>query len=220
MKASLRSSGLDLERGGTIVMKKYLMFACLLVIVMFGTADAMAESIAGRFGVTGRLGFLIPHDSDFEDFKLETDAAFVGGGGLIYGIDRMFAVELDITRSEFGSNRVSGRNTGDFGITDIALGAQYRFNVQNPKLLPYLGAGLDILLTDYTTEFGVKAKVDDTVGIHLNGGLDYFFLKAIAVNVELKALVTAAADINAGVFTGHFDPSNVSGTVGIRYFFN
>jgi outer membrane protein len=202
------------------LMKKYLMCASLLVMVTVCASSAMAESIAGRVGITGRLGVLKPSDSDFDDRKLETDAGFVGGGGLIYGIDRNFAAELDITRTEFSSNRVSGQNEGDFGITNISLGAQYRFIEPQPKLVPYVGAGLDILLTEHSRPNGVKANVDNTFGIHLSGGVDYFFLKGVAVTAEMKAVLAVEADINSSTGTGHFDPSSLSGTVGVRYFFN
>ena len=201
-------------------MKKYLMCACLLVMVTVGASTAMAESIAGRLGITGRVGFLIPANSDFVDRKLETDVAFTGGGGLIYGIDRNFALELDVTRTEFSANRVSGIDEGDFGITNISFGAQYRFAEPQPKLVPYVGAGIDILLTEHTRPTGIKASVDDTVGIHLSGGVDYFFQKALAVTAELKAVLAMEADINASTLTGHFDPSSLSGTFGVRYFFN
>jgi outer membrane protein len=202
------------------LMKKYVMFACLLVVVTVSASSAMAESVAGRVGITGRIGFLIPSDSDFSDRKLETDAGFVGGGGLIYGLDRNFAAELDITRTEFSANRVSGQNEGDFGITNISLGAQYRFIEPQPKLVPYVGAGIDILLTDHTRPNGTKANVDNTFGVHLSGGVDYFFQKGVAVTAELKALLAVEADINTLSESGHFDPSSLSGTVGIRFFFN
>ena len=201
-------------------MKKHVMCACLLVLITVGASSAMAESIAGRVGITGRIGFLIPSDNDFDDRKLETDAGFVGGGGLIYGIDRNFAAELDITRTEFSANRVSGQNEGDFGITNISLGAQYRFMEPQPKLVPYVGAGIDILLTEHTRPNGIKANVDNSIGVHLSGGVDYFFQKGIAVTAELKALLAVDADINTSTGSGHFDPSSLSGTVGVRYFFN
>ncbi|RQW77198.1 MAG: porin family protein [Geobacter sp.] len=196
------------------------MCAYLLVILSVSATSAVAESIAGRVGVTGRIGFFLASSSDFDDRKLETDAGLVGGGGLIYGIDSNLAAELDITRTEFSANRVSGQNEGDFGITNISLGAQYRFMEPQPKLVPYAGAGIDILLTEHTRPNGTKANVDNTFGVHLSGGVDYFFRKELAVTAELKALLALEADINSSTGSGHFDPSSLSGTVGIRYFFN
>jgi outer membrane protein len=202
-------------------MKKLFIVVCLVVgVVTCGTASALAENIAGKLGITGRIGFLVPAVSDRNDFKLETDVGFVGGGGLIYGIDRHFAAEIDVTRSEFNTNLVSGPDRGDFGITDIGLGVQYRFDLQKPQWVPYVGGGLDILLTDYTTENGIHTNVDDTVGLYAKGGIDYFFMRQLAVTAEVKGVAAVEADIHGpGPISGHFDPSNFSSTFGIRYFF-
>jgi outer membrane protein len=186
------------------------------------TGTAFADSIQGRVGVTGRIGFLIPADSDLGDLKVETDAGFVGGGGFIYGIDKNFAAEIDVTRTEFGSNRVSGINTGDFGITNVSLGGQYRFTIGQPKLVPYVGAGLDILISDFENRFGISQDVDTTVGVHGSGGVDYFIMKQLALTAEAKFVVAPETDIKPrpGEPGGNFDPSSFSTTFGVRFFFN
>lgn len=205
-------------------MKKIVMLACMALSLTLAT-NAMADSIAGRFGVTGRIGFLVPADSEFVNgpftVKGDTDTAFVGGGGFIYGIDKNWAVELDITRTEFGAN-TGGFKEGDFGTTNISLGGQYRFiNLPVKKLVPYAAAGLDILLNDFQYTDGTKADVDTVVGVHLAGGVDYFVLKQLAVTGQLKGVIAPDADITVfGVRDGKFDPSSLSMTFGVRYFFN
>lgn len=202
-------------------MKKIVFLASLVLMFAVGSGAALADSIKGRLGVTGRIGFLLPADSDFENFKLESDAGFLGGGGFIYGITDNLAAEIDVTRSEFGVNLPNGQDQGDFGITNISLGVQYRFMIPQPKLVPYAGAGLDILVNDYSRPSGVSANVDTTVGVHLCGGIDYFFMKQLALNAELKGIVAPEVDIHTSDGrSGNFDPSGISGTVGIRLFFN
>ncbi|MCM2356750.1 MAG: porin family protein [Geobacteraceae bacterium] len=200
-------------------MTRKIFSLCLAALLVMAAGTAMADSIQGRLGVTGRVGFLIPADSDLNDLKLETNVGLIGGGGLIFGITRNLAAELEITRMDFSAERVSGRDEGDFGITNIAIGAQYRFMAQPQQLVPYAGAGLDILLTDYERPGGFRARVDDMVGIHLCGGVDYFFMKQMAATAEVRAVLAPEVDINlAG--GGNFDPSGVSTTFGIRVFFN
>ncbi|KAF0220506.1 MAG: outer membrane [Geobacteraceae bacterium] len=201
-------------------MKRIIVLAFMAWAITLVAGNAMADSIAGRFGMTGRIGFLIPADNDFNDRKLETDAGFVGGGGFIYGIDKNLAAEIDVTRTEFGSNLVSGPDQGDFGITNISLGVQYRFMITPQQLVPYAGGGLDILLNDYKRENRTKPDVDTVVGVHLAGGIDYFVLKQLALNAEAKAVIAPEADINQPGNSGHFDPSSFSGTFGVRLFFN
>jgi len=89
-----------------------------------------------------------------------------------------------------------------------------------PKLVPFVGAGIDILLTEHTRPNGIKANVDNSFGVHLSGGADYFFLKGVAVTAELKGVLAVDADIRTPSGSGHLDPSSLSGTVGVRYFFN
>ncbi|GFO55371.1 outer membrane protein [Geomonas sp. Red276] len=195
---------------------KKLIIACLAATLSLTAATAGAESISGRVGLTGRVGFQVPADNESDFFHNSTDTGIVGGGGIIYGIDSRFAVEAEVTRSGFGSE------TGDFGVTDVSFGGQYRFANLDRRFVPYLGAGLDILLSDYYPYGGGTRDVDTTVGVHLSGGLDYFIQRQLAFTAELKGVLAPDTDINDrfGTHVGNFDPSSFSGTFGLRYFFN
>ncbi len=191
-------------------MKKLLAIACATATLSLAAGPALADSIQGRLGITGKIGFMIPSDNDFGPFDNKTNAGIIGGGGLIYGIDNHFAAEIDITRSAYGSD------AGDFGVTNVALGAQYRFVLDQPKLVPYLGAGLDILMIDADQ----GREVDTTVGVHASAGADYFIMKQVALTAEAKLVLAPDTDINGPSGRGNFDPNNFSTTFGVRYFFN
>jgi len=194
-------------------MKKLLVLACATATFSLATGYAMADSIKGRLGVTGKVGFLFPANGDIGFVKNNTDAGIIGGGGFIFGIDDHFAAEVDITRSEFNSD------FGNFGVTNVALGAQYRFMLDQPRLVPYLGGGLDLLLIDADR----GRSVDTTVGVHASAGIDYFLMKQLALTTEAKLVVAPDTDIKdpAGPSgNGNFDPTSLSATFGVRYFFN
>lgn len=209
-------------------MKKLLMLACLTATISLACGTAMADSINGRIGVTGRIGFLIPADSEdvgSGSVAVDTDASFVGGGGFIYGIGDNIAVEIDITHAEFSSHphNVSALKDGDFATTNVALGAQYRFiNLPITKLVPYAGAGIDILINDFRADSGERRDVDTVLGAQLVGGVDYFIMKQLAITGEIKGVLAPNADIigPSGQKIGSFDPSSVTVTGGVRYFFN
>jgi len=212
-------------------MKKIIIASLLLAFVCTLTAaTAMADDITGKFGVTGRVGFLVPANSDFE-FNVDTDVGIVGGGGFIYGFTRNIALELDITHTDFNGN-AAGKNVGSFETNNISLGAQYRFpdllthllphTLPDllPRLTPYVGGGLDILLNDFTAVDGTKTDVDAVIGLHLSGGADYFLTKQLALTGQMKFVMAPNADINlGGRKIGNFDPMNFSMTFGVRYFF-
>jgi outer membrane protein len=198
-------------------MKKLIVLACLATTVSMTAGTAIADSIKGKLGVTGRIGFSSPADNNAEFIDNRTDSGFIGGGGLIFGIDDHIAAELEVTRTNFGSD------TGDFGVTDFSLGGQYRFALQQRQLVPYLGVGVDILVSDYDENGGFRSDVDTTVGGHISGGIDFFLQDNLALTAEAKVIIAPDAKITdrqSGDNAGNFDPSSFSTTIGVRYFFN
>lgn len=189
-------------------MKKLLVLACATATLSLATGSAIADSIQGKLGVSGKIGFLVPSESDFSPDNKNADAGYIIGGGFIYGIDKHFAAEFEITHSELNSN---------FGVTNFTLGAQYRFALNQPKLVPYVGTGLDLIM-GYADR---GRDVDTTVGFHVSGGIDYFIMKELALCTEAKLVVAPDTDINGPTGKqGTFDPTAFSTTFGVRYFFN
>lgn len=196
-------------------MKKNLFMALLAATLLLAAGTVNADSINGRFGVTGKLGFVVPADNESDFIHNRTDTGFIGGGGIIFGIDDHLALSAEATRSSFGSE------TGDFRVTDVSFGGQYRFQPR-ARLVPYLGAGIDILASDYSPYDGHIRDVDTTLGAHVAGGLDFFVHRQVALSWELKGVLAPNTDItnSYGDHVGNFDPSSFSGTFGARFFFN
>ncbi|GFE62648.1 porin family protein [Geobacter sp. AOG2] len=199
-------------------MNKIIYCCCLAAALFLATTPAMADDIKGRLGVTGRLGFLVPADSELQGRSADTDTDFVGGGGFIYGITKNIAAEFEITHTSFD---VHGNNTmgGNAETINYSLGGQYRFDVAVPQFTPYVGAGLDILINDFTYSDGTKTDVDSCVGVHISGGADYFVTRQFALTAQLKAVLAPSADINYQGKAGNIDPTSLSMTFGARYFF-
>lgn len=203
-------------------MTRKLVVFCAAALLTLAAGAAMADSIQGRLGVTGRIGFIVPADGEAVGTGVavsrNSDVGFIGGGGFIYGVTDNIAAELDITHAGFGSDFPGGRV--DFDTTNVTLGVQYRFLNMVPvrRLVPYGGGGIDILLNGADNGLGV----DDVVGVHLNAGVDYFIQRQLAVTAEVKGILAPDADITFPGFgkVGDFDPSSFSTTFGVRYFFN
>jgi len=204
-------------------MRKPFVHVCVVLCLLVAAGSAAAESIKGRIGVTGRVGMHVPSDSRssllYQD--LETDIGFRGGGGLIFGITDNLALEFDVTHYWFDAEFVSIK-VQEFATTDISLGVQYRFNSPSlGPLVPYVGGGVDVLLSDTTNRYGENGDVDTVPGVHANGGVDYFITRQLAVNADLKVVAAPEADVKfRGVKMGDYDPTSFSATVGFRFFFN
>jgi outer membrane protein len=204
-------------------MNKLCGIICLAAVAAL-SAPAFAEDITGKLGVTGRLGFTVPADSEATDVSphetIDTDTGFTGGGGVIFGLNRSVAAEIDITHTDFDGH-LGGIRQGNFETTDFSFGLQYRFYEQIPHLVPYTGVGFNILLNDFTFFDGVKADVDTVLGLHAKAGVDYFVTRRLALTGEVKGLIAGDADIkDAGVKIGNYDPMGITTTFGVRYFFN
>ena len=227
-------------------MKKILFVATAVLLLMAGTA--MADSIAGKVGITARGGASYIFNSNWTDAQIAAwliDPAIVvkkdinagwgwtGGGGIMYGITDNLAVDFDVIYLQTGL-----KGTGDGVETtigtgktvDFALGAQWRF-MPTSHFVPYVGAGVDVLWNMIDVDNGFKTTVDitglnvaTTFGGHLSAGADYFFTPNIALNAEIRGLLSTKGDIKAdndptGTVRAQYDPSNVSAFLGIRFFF-
>lgn len=192
-------------------MKKWCLLFSLGAVLALAAGAAHGEDIRGRLGVTGRLGFAAPADSDVFGFNVSADPGFTGGGGLIFGVTDTIALEADVSHADYDSGF-------GFTTTDISFGAQYRFvNLPVQHLVPFVGGGLSVLING--ADNGLD--VDTVVGAHAKGGVDYFLTRDLAATAELKWAIAPNADIRdfRGVKIGNFDPINFSTMVGMRYFF-
>ena len=197
-------------------MRRVILLATLTIILATGTA--MADSIDGRLGLTGKAGVLVPLKDDFISNTTESKTGFAFGGGLIYGFGKNFAAELDVTHVPKLDVEISGSKAYEASFTDLSLGVQYRFAPEN-RLVPFVGAGVDFIKGDLTNISGAKYDLEWTAGGHVNAGLDYFINRGIALNADFRGVYTAKGDIKDGdVWVGEYDPMSFIGTVGVRFF--
>jgi outer membrane protein len=199
-------------------MKRLLAFAAgALLAATFFAGPAAADDLRGRLALTAKLGVVNPRDSEItkggDRVVVSTDAGFIVGGGLLYGVDDNVAFELELVRSSCDTAA-----WGDAQVKDLSFGAQYRFP-ERSRLVPYLGAGVDVLINDLERS---ASSADTVLGVHLAGGIDYLLTRQVALTAELRGVEAFSADVKGldGSRVGSFDPSNISFMVGGRFFFN
>jgi len=192
------------------------------VLLMLCASNALAASIGGRLGLTVRGGMTSPANQRLIDGEqLSTDKDFVYGGGLIYGISNNIATEFEVLYSKVNAD-FAGVDVADIKTTDISLGLQYRFLGTAPfqRAVPYVGAGVDVLVPSISFKDGSDGNIDPAVGAHLKGGVDLYITPYVALNAEVKGLLAAESDIRVdGVKEAKYDGSSFSGLVGLRLFF-
>ncbi|QWV95111.1 porin family protein [Geomonas oryzisoli] len=188
----------------------------LMIFISTVTAGpAMAADIDGRLGLTGKVGFLMPVQDDFITGVDDTNTGLAAGGGLIYGVGKNVVAELDITHVPTLRVEAAGAKVGEATLTDISLGLQYRFTPEK-LLVPYLGAGVDLIKGKFTNLADRRYGLEWTTGGHVSAGVDYFVTRGIALTAELKGIFAPAGNIKTT--PQEYNPNSFVGTVGIRLF--
>lgn len=192
-------------------MKRCMSIVFMIILTAGTVGSAGAESIKGRLGATGRLGFIVPSDE-----PADAQSGFAGGGGLIFGITDILAAEADVV---YASNIEFNNAQGEIRQTDVAVGLQVRNNVPDSKLTAYLGAGLDILFINNAENLGQKLDSDPAFGGHIRGGADYFLTRQLALNLDLRGSFFPDVHLTNGGTTVVYDPISFIGMAGVRVFF-
>lgn len=201
-------------------MHKAFISALVTIFTLFASI-AMADTIDGRLGFTGRLGFITPinsGDSDFINGMSKTETGFAGGGGLIYGFGNHMAAEAEVLQMPKLDVKNNGVKTYEATLTDISAGLQYRF-IPDCKVVPYIGAGADFIKGNLKHVNGTEYDLDWTYGGHLSLGVDWFLTRGIALTAEARGVRAISGDILSGsTKVSEYDPFWVQGTIGIRLF--
>jgi outer membrane protein len=224
-------------------MKKIVLVATAVLLLFASTA--MADSIKGKFGITARGGASYILNSEWTDEMVADSGGLdksikpgigLGGGlGIMYGITDNLSVNFDVIYMQADFKATGGGEELTIGkgkTIDFALGAQWRF-MPKSRFVPYIGAGVDIMVNrlDLTDEaqdglnsVGLSVDVANTYGGHLSVGGDFFITPNIALNAEIRGLYSTKGDIkveygSASLAVAEYNPTNISGFIGIRFFF-
>lgn len=196
-------------------MRNLLILAVVSIFTLV-TSTAMADSIAGRLGVTARVGATLPLKDDFIKGTSDTNAGGAVGGGLIYGFSEHVAADVEVLHMPQLDVQANGVKTYEAAITDVSLGVQFRFFTMN-KLVPYVGLGPDFITADLKHVNGAGYKLDWTFGGHVNLGFDWFITPGIAMSTDVRGVYASDGDVLSGsTKVSEYRPQWFQGTVGVR----
>lgn len=197
-------------------MRKLVLVLASLITML--ATNAMAESIANRFGVSAKIGAMMPFKDDFIKGTSETSAGFAAGGGLIYGFSDLIAADVEVLHMPQLDVKSGGVKTFEAALTDVALGVQFRF-LNKQHIVPYVGLGPDFITADLKHVNGTSYKLDWTYGGHVNVGADWFITPGIAMNVDLRGVYAADGDVvKDSTLVSEYRPQWFMGTIGVRLF--
>ncbi len=190
--------------------------------LLIGVSTAMADTIANRFGLTGRFGFAAPvkvGDAEFiNGHSNDTKSGLAWNGGFIYGFTDHLAGELEISYLPRLDVEVAGIKAYEAKVADYAIGVQYRF-MPTGQVVPYVGLGIDFINGDLDHVNGTGYDLDWTYGGHVGAGVDWFLTKGIALTADLRGTGAMSGDVKRGeTKVTEYDPFWIQGTIGVRLF--
>lgn len=181
------------------------------------------------------IGLILDEEHILLDKEIKSRIGWAGGGGFMYGITDNLAVTFDVMylKVKLEASGVGvNENFATAKTVDLSVGAQWRF-MPKSTFVPYVGAGFDYLWNklDYDVEgygpppyMSPSLEVGSTYGVHVSAGADYFFTPNIALNAEVRSLFSTKSEATLKWAYGQsslaeYNPTNISGFVGVRFFF-
>jgi outer membrane protein len=218
-------------------MKKHaLLLFIVTAFLLFSSNVGLAQDNAGKFGVGARVAYVNYSDDEYDIFGLDIDEkpddAAMYGGNLTYFFHKYFSVELSVdyvsTDVEVSALGMS-TDVGELTQVPVLLTGRMHFST-NPKVSPYLGGGVGYYFNDFDSKRavaesiygpGAKMDVDDSVGYHVDGGVEVFVTEHAAINLDIKYTWN---EIEFSVNVPGFDDEEVEANAfiagaGIKYYF-
>lgn len=165
-------------------MKKILL--SLLIIAYYASPGA-AVDLTGRWGINGNVGVLFP----VGDLSDVADTSFVFGEKLLYGFRNNFLLEVNVSYSPLSEDAdldALGINA-DLSVLELTGGVRYLLAPYG-RMTPYLSGGLGIYISSSNVKVSPlgfssgETNTEADVGLHLGGGLMYFFTDSTALDMQ------------------------------------
>lgn len=174
--------------------KQIVMVFCVTSMLLFCGNASLAQDNEGRFGVGARAAF-VDYSNDDRTFsgvgevELEPDDAVMYEVNLTYFPHEYFSLELGVdyveTDVDVNGVGISG-DGGEMEQVPVLLTGRFHFST-NPKVTPYLGVGIGYYFNDFdSNRDSPDVEVDDSIGFHVNGGIEVFVADDAAINLDIK----------------------------------
>jgi len=161
-------------------MKKFC-FTILIGTLFFGLEPASAQSVDGAVRIGAHLGY----GTDIESFGIGARGDYAVSPSILIAPDFMYY----FGKSDFGFE------TNWF---DINLNGNYLIEINNPDLVPYALAGLNVAVTSLKCDEILGALCNESnnteIGLNLGGGMDYTVGMLILFS-ELRVVIGEASQV-------------------------
>lgn len=192
------------------------------VLVPFTVHAEGVKDMTGKASVGVVTGTVFPKDSDIDN------TWYVIGGNFAYGINEYLAVGAEVGYTTW-EDKEDGIDYGDIRAIPLLADVYLRYPTElgAQTVIPYAIGGIGVVFWEYDESSLLEANsvvvdMDNSLGIKIGGGVDYFISESLALNLEGSYLWSDAdASIAAfGTYTeATVDTDSFILTLGFKYYF-
>ena len=174
-------------------MKKVVaLFFVVAALMLLVSQISFAQDMEGRLGIGARVAYVNFSDEDLYGIDVDFGETAMYGGNITYFVHSYLSLELSVDYLETDVDLDPIGVTVDIGdLEQIPVLLSLRTHLStNPKVSPYLTAGIGYYFNDFDMKSSIPAgydvDIDDSFGYHLGGGIEYFFNNHFAFNLDFK----------------------------------
>ncbi|MCQ9208254.1 MAG: porin family protein [Omnitrophica bacterium] len=162
-------------------MKKILLLTLVLFFAV--TSFAVAEDLAGKWGINAEIMGLFPSDDD-------TDETLFYAGSLEYNFTSNLAGEVEIGYAQM-DDELESLKFGEASFVPLMVNLKVRY--PEGKFNPFIYGGLGVIFADYEEEqwvkdLGVSLDVGTGFAYQIGAGVDIFIADNTALYAKLGYL--------------------------------
>ncbi len=212
-------------------MRKLSAFCIICFFMLITVNFAGAQDVANKFGIGANVLYYFPQEDDLFGTSVNVDEDIALGLNFTYIVIPSFSLEL--AWNYFKTDIKNGSiKLGEITTMPLLLTAQFRIIPEGP-IVPYVGAGVGYYLNDLAVKSEAKKQakaaniayptdVDNSLGLHLNAGVDWFLTDFFALNLDTRYFFSEADIEGKGPTSGTSGEINLDSLVvgaGVKVFF-
>jgi outer membrane protein W len=219
-----RIEGIEMKKAGFAV-------GCLLVILWLMAHVSFAGGVEHPLGIGGRISYYTPKEDMLGDVKFELDGAPLVEYNLTWFPLQLLSLEFSAgyTTSDIEGDVLGVPLGADFEQFPLLLTGRVHWWNNSSNLTFYGGGGVGYYVQSIklpaTVPYimpGLKVSADDSFGYHAAGGLEWFFTKRWALNLDLK-YIWHKADFTLTLpgstpVSDEFDLDTFAAFIGIKFY--
>ncbi len=179
-----------------------LSILCIICFFMLITVNLVsAQDVANKFGIGANVFYYFPQEDNLFGTSIDVEEDIALGLNFTYIVIPQFSLELTWHYFETDIEK-DGAALGEINSLPLLLTAQYRIIPEGP-VVPYVGVGVGYYINDLDVKSEARAQakaanisyptdIDNSLGLHLNAGLDWFLTESFALNLDARYLFSEA----------------------------